>query len=240
MVFPRLLLATILITICFINISAISEAQPDHSLGDWQIVVLKGRFTPKWSILCEEQIRNNNSDYTLKYDYLESKAGIYYAISGNLWGAIGAGYFDKYTTGGFFHSPELQKEVRTWLELYYKFGQSRIIIDHRLRLEQRYMPQIYKNRVKYRLGFIAPLNKPQIKVNSLYLAVNDELFIPQYGPLIERNYFFAGAGYVLTGNMALQIGCLKDSNYQTGNHTVKNYLQVILIYDFTNLMKKRT
>ena len=85
-----------------------------------------------------------------------------------------------------------------------------------------------------------PINKLQIKEGSLYLTVNDELFIPQYGPLIERNYFFAGTGYVLNQSMTVQIGCLKDLYFQSGSQTIKNYLQLIVIYDLTNLLRKRT
>jgi len=208
-------------------------------LGDWNILVLKGNISPKWSFLCEDHIRNNNSNYNFKYDYFESKLGIYYALTRKLSASLGAGYYDKYTTGGFFQSPELQKEVRTWLELYFINSYSRLYFDHRLRIEQRYLPETYKNRIKYRLGLAMPFNNLQIRKGSLYLALSDELFIPQYGPLIERNYFFAGAGYVLNANMAFQVGCLKDLYYQFGSQTIKNYLQLIIIYDLTNLLRKR-
>lgn len=234
------ILVNLLLSICFITAYTVSEAQPDHSLGDWNILVLKGSIAPKWSFLCEDHIRNNNSNYNFKYDYFESKLGIYYSLTSKLLTSLGAGYFDKYTTGGFFKSPELQREIRTWLELYFKNSFSRIFIDHRLRIEQRYLPETYKNRLKYRLGLVLPLNKLQIREGTFYLAVNDELFIPQYGPFIERNYFFAGAGYVFTGNMAFQIGCLKDLYYRSGIQTVKNYLQLIVIYDLRNILRKRS
>ena len=86
---------------------------------------------------------------------------------------------------------------------------------------------------------LLPLNKAEIVQGSVYLAVNDELFIPQYGPpVVEKNRFYLGAGYKISSNTALQIGGVGDTDYNLNGHTVKNYLQIMLIYDFANLQKK--
>jgi hypothetical protein len=186
----------------------------------------------------EGHIRSSNFDF--KYDYFEAKTGISYSITKNLIGLFGTGLYNTDQPGGFFQTPAQQKEFRTWQELMLKQTYKRFNFEHRARLEQRFIPENYKNRLKYRLGLIVPVNKAEMVQGSVYLTVADELFIPQHGPTVEKNRFFAGAGYKMNENATLQIGCLSDTDYKLGSHSVKNYLQIMLLYDFTKLIKKHT
>ena len=237
MTFPKRLFPFILSTACLIGIHSSSKAQTDHSLGNWNAIFLKGKISPKLSLMGEGHIRSN--DYNLKYDYYEVKAGISYSITKNLAGLVGTGLYNTYEIGELFETPALQREFRTWLELNFKQVFKRLNIEHRGRLEQRFLPNNYKNRLKYRLALTLPVNKPTIVQGSIYLAVNDELFIPQHGAtLVEKNRLYLGMGYKMIPNAAFQIGCVNDTDYKLGGHTIKNYLQLMFIYDFTNMLKK--
>ena len=236
--FPRLLFITILTTTCLVIICSSSKAQSDHSIGNWNSIILKGKVSPRFSLMGEGHIRSNN--YDLKYDYFEVKTGISYLITKNLTGLFGTGIYNTYQLVGFFRTPARQKEFRTWQELTLKQTYKRFNFEHRVRLEQRFIPENYKNRLKYRLGLIVPVNKAELVQGSIYLTVGDELFIPQHGPIVEKNRFSVGAGYKMNGNATLQIGCLSDTDYKLDSHSVKNYLQIMLLYDFTNLIKKHT
>lgn len=238
MSFTRRLFITILTTTCLVIIYYSSNAQTDHSLGNWNSIILKGKISQRFSLMGEGHIRSSNFDF--KYDYFEAKTGISYSITKKLTGLFGTGLYNTDQPGGFFQTPSLQKEFRTWQELTLKQTCKRINLEHRVRLEQRFIPENYKNRLKYRLGLIVPVNKAEMVQGSVYLTVADELFIPQYGPIVEKNRFFAGAGYKMNENATLQIGCVKDTDYKLGSHSVKNYLQLMLLYDFTKLIKKHT
>ena len=237
MTFPKRLFPFILSTACLIGIHSSSNAQTDHSLGNWNAIFLKGKISPKLSLMGEGHIRSN--DYNLKYDYYEVKAGISYSITKNLAGLVGTGLYNTYETGELFETPALQREFRTWLELNFKQVFKRLNIEHRGRLEQRFLPNNYKNRLKYRLALTLPVNKPTIVQGSIYLAVNDELFMPQHGVVVEKNRLYGGLGYKLNGNTALQVGCICDTDYKSNSHTAKNFLQFALFYDFTNLVQKK-
>ena len=234
--FTRRLFTTFILTAIFIGIYTNCQAQEDHSLGNWNSILLKGKISPKWSLLGEGHIRCN--DYDLKYDYFEIKSSIGYSITKNLTGLLGTGFFNTDTPGEFFRTPALQRELRTWLELNLKHTFSRFNFEHRVRLEQRFIGDNYKNRLKYRLGLLLPINKAVMTHGSLYLAANDELFMPQYGPVVEKNRFYLGMGYKMNQNTALQLGCVNDNDYKSNSHSTKNYLQIMLIYDFTKLVKK--
>ena len=237
--FTRRLFRATLITTILIGICASIHAQESQSLGNWNSILLKGKISHKWSLFGEGHIRSSN--YDLKYDYFEIKSGIGYAVTKNFTVLVSAGFFNTDEPGGFFQTPALQKELRTWLELNLKQTVSRFNFEHRARLEQRFIGDNYKNRIKYRLGLIVPVNKVEMVKGSIYLAVADELFIPQYGShVVEKNRFYFGAGYKMNQNAALQFGCVNDIDYKLNSHLVKNYLQIMLIYDFTNLIKKHT
>lgn len=233
----RRLFTFILTIACLTCIHSSSNAQADHSLGNWNSLFLKGKIASKFSLMGESHIRSN--DYNLKYDYYEVKAGIAYSITKNLAGLIGAGLYNTYETGEFFETPALQSEFRTWLELSFKQTFSHFYFDHRARLEQRFIHNNYKNRLKYRLGLMLPINRLVIDPGCIYIAVSDELFMPQHGVVVEKNRLYGGLGYKLNKNAALQVGCVFDKDYKPNYHTSKNFLQFSFFYDFTNLIQKK-
>ena len=237
MTISRQLLPFILTIACLISINSSSHAQADHRLGNWNSMYLKGKIAPKFSLMGEGHLRSN--DYNLKYDYYEVKAGIAFSITKNLTGLIGTGIFNTYETGELFATPVIQREFRTWLELSFKQTFSRFYFDHRARLEQRFIPNNYKNRLKYRFALMLPINMAVIDQGCIYLAVNDEIWMPQHGVFIEKNRFYGGLGYKLNRNAALQVGCVCDTDYKSNYHTAKNFLQFAFFYDFPNLIQKK-
>jgi hypothetical protein len=226
----------ILTTICLLNICNSVFAQSDNSTGNWNALFWKAKLNKKWSLVGEGQIKSNT--YSLKYDYYEIKAGISYALAKNLTGTFSSGLYRTFQTGGIFLSPIKQKEFRTWLELFHKLSFDHLNIDQRVRLEQRFIGDSYKNRFRYRLAFLTPFNTVRIVPGSIYLNLVDELFMPQNGLTVEKNRFYAGLGYKLNENVALQVGNMRDTDYKPDSRTRKNYVQVLFICDFTNLFKK--
>ena len=79
--FTRQLFTTILTTACLIATYSSSKAQTEQSIGNWNSIILKGKISPKWSLLGEGHIRSSNYDF--KYDYFEIKSGIGYSITKN-------------------------------------------------------------------------------------------------------------------------------------------------------------
>jgi len=234
----RRLFVTTFITINFIVIYSQCCSQTTSSLGNWEAMYLRAKISPKWSLMGEGHIRS--SSYSMNYDYFEVKAGIAYSFSNKLTALFGTGYYNTDLPGGFLKTPVLQKEFRTWLELSCKQVYKRLNINQRVRIEQRFIGVNYKNRFKYLFGLTVPVNQHELLKKSLYLAVNDEIWLPQYGMFMEKNRFFAGAGYIMNDNIACQIGCVSDTDYKPGSHTIKNYIQIALIYDLSKLIKKHS
>lgn len=237
--FCRPILLLLLTVTCTLRTCPSANAQTEHNLGNWNSLILKGKINPRWSMMFESHIRS--STYSMKYDYMEAKGGISYSLSKKLTSLFGSGFYNFYQQGGLFETPALLKEFRTWLELSLKQSCHRFNFDHRIRVEQRFIPKNYKNRFRYRLAITVPVNKAKIEPGSIYFTVNDELWMPQYGPWIEKNRLFTGAGYRMNGNTNLQIGLIHDNDYKLNDyHSVTNYIQMMITYDITRIIKKHS
>jgi hypothetical protein len=228
----------ITISILLICSSIITQAQSEvNGPGSWGILVLKGKISPKISLLLEGHMRSTK--FNLNTDYIESKTGIGYSFSKKLSGLIGVGIFNKYQIGGFIELPARQNELRSWLELNYKQSHGRFYFDHRGRLEQRFLADNYKNRVRYKLGMSIPLNKPKIEAGSFYLSVSDEIFFPLQKQLIEFNRFSTGMGCKINNRASISLSGVSDSFYKESGHRVANYIQAGLVCNLFDLTKEK-
>lgn len=121
----------------------------------------------------------------------------------------GMGFYNTYPTGVLFRLPALQKETRSWVELDFYQTYNRMKFEHRLRVEQWFIPDDYKNRLRYKLSLTFPVNRPQLIMGTFYFAFYDELFMPQYSQvLFDKNRFFGGGGYKMTGNTTVRLDAL--------------------------------
>ena len=81
-------------------------------------------------------------------------------------------------------------EHRIWEQIFYEHSISKLKIDHRLRLEQRFIESHTmmnndivgegysdkQNRLRYRIMIRMPINGPTIEAKSIFLSVYDEAF----------------------------------------------------------------
>jgi hypothetical protein len=103
-----------------------------------------------------------------------------------------------------------------------------IDVQHRYRLEQRFMENYIKNafgdvaktdnifrqRFRYRAMVLIPLNKKTMQDNTLFLNVNDEIFLG-FGKgiaknVLDQNRFNVALGWRFNSNFNVQIGYLNQ------------------------------
>jgi hypothetical protein len=116
---------------------------------------------------------------------------------------------------------------------------SRVMIEHRYRIEQRWLNGDYANRFRYRLSSTIPLNHPSIIKNTLFISVFDEVFFTNKAPYFLRNRVFAGSGYKVSKLLTIQVGFIRQFDYNTvDNGSGKNFIQTSLLFNAGN--SKRT
>ncbi|NRA13775.1 MAG: DUF2490 domain-containing protein, partial [Crocinitomicaceae bacterium] len=99
------------------------------------------------------------------------------------------------------------------------------------RYEQRFVQnQDLRTRYRYNLFLNVALNQKEMKKNTIYLALYNEIFINGQRnigdgntvTIFDRNRFYTALGYMITDKLKIQAGIIN----QTTNGWKKNQLQL--------------
>ncbi len=178
------------------------------------------RFTDKWSIHTEFQYRNHTFSPT-NPEQLLLRTGLNFHYSKKATVTLGYAYVPSYIYESEQKSPEIE-ESRIWQQFILTNSVGRIKFEHRYRLEQRFIGNIYKNRFRYRLMLFIPLNKKKIEKGALFLGLYDEVFVNSKQVFFDRNRLYGALGYQFTKDIGLQVGYL----HQRVNGFSKGYFQI--------------
>jgi hypothetical protein len=196
-----------------IGSSRAARAQTPGTWGNWYIgtVVLPGSVEKKWGGYAEVQARSNG--LFRQYFYNELKGGLSYDLDKNFTVLLGAGRYGTFDAPG-----PVNVEKRLWQQLVLNQFMSRLKIEHRYRVEQRWLtfPEdstVFRQRLRYRLNAFLPLNHKTITGKTVFLSVYDEIFLNPKGPVLERNRAYVGLGYQLNAHLNLQLGWVRQASY---------------------------
>ncbi|WP_176112987.1 DUF2490 domain-containing protein [Sediminibacterium ginsengisoli] len=200
-------------------------------LGTWNVISGKINFNSKWNAFGEAQLRSQQ--FFNGFSYYEYKGGIGYNIQKNLTVLVGVGNYHTYTPFGNFTDPELANEVRTWEQLTITNNISRLKLEHRYRIEQRFIGSSFHSRFRYRMNGILPINHKVLQPKTWYAGASAEVFILDKAPHFEQSRLFLGLGYQLNEKLTLQTGFIHRFD-QTSSYTTfsKNFIQTTLFFDF--------
>lgn len=219
-----LTLSLIILTICSSKVNA-----QNGKTGTWGIanVTLPGDSTHRWGGYIELQSRAN--ELFNQFFYYETKGGVSYDIAKNYTALIGTG---RYVTKDFTNldAPPTVLEFRMWEQMTINNFLDRLKIEHRYRAEQRWLNGIYRNRFRYRINLVVPLNHRKIQPQTYFISVFDEVFLNNKVPHFERNRFSAAFGYQFDKSLSVQAGYLDQYNYSLTSDGAKNNLAITVMY----------
>jgi hypothetical protein len=199
----------------------------DEKVGTWELVNVEYYIKSKGFVWAEIQTRSQKMYQD--FFYHELKGGTGYKPNRNVTVLLGAGQYATYSNGGNFKSPVVSHEFRIWEQLVLNNFLGRAKIEHRYRIEQRWRNAEYRNRFRYRLNPVIPVNKNSLEKGALFVSLYDEVFLTDVGPHFERNRVYAGLGYEFSQPVTLQAGWLNQYDFSSANiATNKNFLQVTL------------
>ena len=212
-------------------------AQTDK-LGGWHIINLNYHIDSTWVLYGEIQTRSQK--LTDDFYYHEVKGGIAYNFPKRNSLFIGLGDYVIYPYPGNFKSPATAKEFRIWEQFVLNNNVGRVKIEHRYRVEQRWVNNDYRNRFRYRLNPVVPLNHPAVIAHTLFITAFDEVFFTSQAPYFERTRFFAGAGYEFSKEFTVQLGFIRQFDYRTAdNGSGKNFIQTSFLFSADPTHAKR-
>lgn len=199
------------------------KAQTDT--GNWLMYFGTNKVSEKFSIHTEAQYRNHTISPT-NIEQLLLRTGLNYHFKPNASATFGYAHIGNYEYDSERKSPEVE-EHRIWQQFLTTNTIGRVKLEHRYRLEERFVEDDFKMRFRYRLMVFVPLNRPIIEAGTLYLGMYDELFINDKRNFFDRNRLYGGLGYQYANNMHFQVGLLRQE-VQT---TAKTFLQFGLIFN---------
>ena len=106
------------------------------------------------------------------------------------------------------------------LSLSKKFG--RAVLQHRYRVEERFIEDDFQIRFRYLVGINIPLNKKTLEKNTIYFSAYDEIFINADNPLFDRNRLYGALGYFIHKNIKIEAGFMA----QTLEKSNRNQFQI--------------
>ncbi|GAA4005111.1 hypothetical protein GCM10022408_16160 [Hymenobacter fastidiosus] len=216
---PRLL--TFALLFCG-SLAAFGQAQRvrDENHIGWYVYEGDHALGRRWTIHTEYQWRR--VDFIRDWQQSLARLGAGYQVLPRV--KLGGGYtrlvthvYGDYPTAG---TGVPFPEHRAYEDVQLSDTIGRVTLDHRVRLEQRWIGQLsetggravqdweYQNRIRYQLAAVLPLRGPRVEAGEWYLTGFEEVFL-SFGRHVGANVFnqnrvAGGLGYQVRDNFRLE------------------------------------
>ena len=197
----------ILSLLVFLNTPLLFAQQ--SNVGNWFNYFGNQGINEKWNWHNEIQYRNYN--FAGDLEQLLLRTGIGYNLTEKNNNVL-LGY-------GFIHSqPYLsdtdQKssfdEHRIFQQFINRHQWGRVYFQHRIRAEQRFLPEDIQFRGRYFLALNVPLNHENIQSNTFYLSAYNEIFLNAKSSYFDRNRIYGALGYGINKHIRVEVGYMRQ------------------------------
>jgi len=213
-----------------------SAVAQESDLGNWAIYFGNKKLNDKWNIHHEVQYRNYNAIGDL--EQLLLRTGLGYNLSPNNnnlllgYGFIRSeNYVVTNVNGTFEEVKNAVDEHRIYQQFITKQSFGRVSLQHRYRIEERFILGEFENdfkmRFRYFLATNVALSNDKLVPKTFYASAYNEIFINAQNQLFDRNRIYGGIGYKVTDNLKFEVG------YMNQRFNVGNRDQVNLIANFS-------
>ena len=208
------------IVIIFIYFFNIISAQKSN-IGNW--ICLNGNHKISKKLNWVYEIQDNNYNLLGDLQQFQIRTGIGYNINKNNNVVLGYIFNDNETYKGekSIHS----KDESYYLQYVNKYVIKNILMQNRVRFEERFYPNDYIQSLRYQIGFNIPINKKKLTDKTVYATINNEISYNLSTKIFSRNRFLYGLGYIFNKNFKLEIGYM----LQTLDRVSRNQTQITFI-----------
>lgn len=214
-----------LAVLAFVLILPILAFCQESNLGNWLIYFGNKQINAKWNWHHEVQYRNYDAIGDL--EQLLLRTGFGYNLSENNNNILlGYGYIlsENYISGT---DEKFQvNEHRIYQQFITKHSINRLALQHRFRLEERFVESDFKMRFRYFLGLNVPVSKKVMIDNTLYFSVYNELFLNTQDELFDRNRLYGGLGFQLNKSLRFELGYMNQF-FSTGSRDQLNMVAFV-------------
>ena len=181
----------------FLLIPVSMHAQ-ESAVGNWMMYFGNQKLSDRWNWHNEIQYRNYN--FAGDLEQLLLRTGIGYNLSANNNNLLlGYAYIhgEPYIAGTDEKTNVNEHRIFQQFISRQQFG--RFYLQHRYRIEERFIEEDFKMRFRYFLGLNVPITKKEMVSHAVYLSLYNEIFIQPKSPVI---------GYVFSSNLKVEAGMM--------------------------------
>ncbi len=192
-------------------------------IGNWFIYFGNQKISSKFNWHNEVQYRNFNFAGDLQQLLL--RTGIGYNLTENNNNVL-LGYAFINTQNYLPNSDDKvgTNEHRIYQQYITRQNFGRVFMQHRYRIEERFLQADFQMRFRYFLSFNIPVNRKTMTEKTLYLSVYNEIFLNAQNSTFDRNRLYGALGYVINKNFRAEVGFMA----QTLENTNRNQFQIVL------------
>jgi hypothetical protein len=206
------------------------------------------RVSKKFSIHLDVQARS--TDELKHLSTFIFRPGVTWHFRKNMIATLGYGYFHNRRTlsGVSGYVPE----QRIWQQLIINHTLSFVAIQHRFRLEQRFISKYqlengdlesggntFANRFRYFMRSVIPFNGSKPFVKGAFAAIQNEVFLNLgdksnvNGKLFDQNRLYIALGYRLSREFDLEAGYLNQ--YVSGSNNTQSRAHILQLATYLRL-----
>lgn len=190
-----------------LSLGSISAWAQKNDLGAWYMYFGNNKISKKLNWHNEIQYRNFDAMGDL--EQLLIRTGVGYDLTENNNNVLlGYGFIlsQPYVNGE--KKENIEHRIFQQYITKQKFG--RFNLQHRYRLEERFLESDFRMRFRYMLGVNIPITQKEMLPKSLYASVYNEIFLHFDSPVFDRNRVYGALGYVINKNMRIEAGYMNQ------------------------------
>ena len=211
----------LLVLIFLLNLNSAYSQKTDT--GNWFIYFGNQAINKKWNWHNEVQYRNYN--FAGDTQQLLLRTGIGYNLTdnnNNLF--LGYAYINSQNYVGDTDDKIGNEENRIYQQFTTRQNFGRFYVQHRYRLEERFLKDDFQMRFRYFLALNVPVNKPTMEDKAFYISAYNEIFINAESPAFDRNRVYGALGYVINKNIKVEAGFMRQIQENSG----RNQFQIVI------------
>lgn len=192
--------------VIFILATTLSFAQK-NDLGAWYMYFGNNKINKKWN--WHNEIQYRNFDAVGDLEQLLIRTGIGYDLSENNNNVLlGYGFIlsQPYVNG----EKKENIEHRIFQQFITKQQFGRFYLQHRYRLEERFLEEDFRMRFRYFLGLNIPINNKEMLPKTFYASLYNEVFLHFDSQVFDRNRVYGALGYVISKNLRIEAGYMNQ------------------------------
>jgi len=190
-----------------LSLGSIFTFAQKNDLGAWYMYFGNNKISKKLN--WHNEIQYRNFDAVGDLEQLLIRTGIGYDLTENNNNVLlGYGFIlsQPYVNGE--KKENIEHRIFQQYITKQKFG--RFYLQHRYRLEERFLEDDFRMRFRYMLGVNIPITQKEMLPKTLYASVYNEIFLHFNSRVFDRNRVYGALGYVINKNMRIEVGYMNQ------------------------------